>query len=82
MLHADDFGMNEAVNQGIVQGFSQGLLTSTAILALARFSMMRLAAKAPCRSSRAAKRITMESPDVVRRGRLATGANITIPALS
>ncbi len=32
VLHADDFGMNEAVTEGILQGFSQGLLTSTAIL--------------------------------------------------
>lgn len=32
VLHADDFGMNEAVTEGIVLGFSKGLLTSTAIL--------------------------------------------------
>lgn len=32
VLHADDFGMNEAVSRGILQGFSHGLLTSTAIL--------------------------------------------------
>lgn len=32
VLHADDFGMNEAVNRGILLGFSHGLLTSTAIL--------------------------------------------------
>jgi predicted glycoside hydrolase/deacetylase ChbG (UPF0249 family) len=32
VLHADDFGMNEAVTEGILQGFRQGLLTSTAIL--------------------------------------------------
>jgi predicted glycoside hydrolase/deacetylase ChbG (UPF0249 family) len=32
VLHADDFGMNEAVSRGILQGFMQGLLTSTSIL--------------------------------------------------
>jgi predicted glycoside hydrolase/deacetylase ChbG (UPF0249 family) len=32
VLHADDFGMNPAVNRGILAGFSHGLLTSTAIL--------------------------------------------------
>jgi len=33
VLHADDFGMNEAVNQGIITSFAEGLLTSTSILA-------------------------------------------------
>jgi predicted glycoside hydrolase/deacetylase ChbG (UPF0249 family) len=33
VLHADDFGMSEAVSRGIVQGFTHGLLTSTSILA-------------------------------------------------
>lgn len=33
VLHADDFGMNEAVNRGIVQAFREGLLTSTSLLA-------------------------------------------------
>lgn len=33
VLHADDFGMSPAINRGIVQGFSHGLLTSTSILA-------------------------------------------------
>jgi len=32
VLHADDFGMNAAVNAGILQGFTHGLLTSTSIL--------------------------------------------------
>ena len=32
VLHADDFGMNEAVSRGVLTGFRQGLLTSTAIL--------------------------------------------------
>lgn len=33
IFHADDFGMNEAVNQGILQSFREGLLTSTSLLA-------------------------------------------------
>lgn len=33
VLHADDFGMNAGVNQGIISSFSEGLLTSTSILA-------------------------------------------------
>jgi chitin disaccharide deacetylase len=32
VLHADDFGMNRAVNAGILRGFTQGLLTSTSIM--------------------------------------------------
>jgi predicted glycoside hydrolase/deacetylase ChbG (UPF0249 family) len=32
VLHADDLGMNPAVNRGILAGFTQGLLTSTAVL--------------------------------------------------
>ncbi len=33
VLHADDFGMNVAVNQGILLAFREGLLTSTSLLA-------------------------------------------------
>lgn len=33
VLHADDFGMNQAVNRGILQAFRNGLLTSTSMLA-------------------------------------------------
>ena len=33
VLHADDFGMNRAVTDGILRGFRQGLLTSTSLLA-------------------------------------------------
>lgn len=33
VLHADDFGMNEAVTQGILRAFTQGLLTSASVLA-------------------------------------------------
>jgi predicted glycoside hydrolase/deacetylase ChbG (UPF0249 family) len=31
-LHADDFGMNRAVSNGILHGFRHGLLTSTSVL--------------------------------------------------
>lgn len=33
VLHADDFGMNAAVNAGILAAFRRGLLTSTSLLA-------------------------------------------------
>lgn len=33
VLHADDFGMTDQVNTGIMRGFSHGLLTSTSLLA-------------------------------------------------
>ena len=33
VLHADDFGMNRAATDGILQGFEHGLLTSTSVLA-------------------------------------------------
>lgn len=33
VLHADDFGMNAAVNAGILQSFREGILTSTSLLA-------------------------------------------------
>lgn len=33
VLHADDFGMNGAVNAGILQAFRDGFLTSTSLLA-------------------------------------------------
>ncbi len=32
ILHADDFGMNRPVNEGILRGFRDGLLTSTSML--------------------------------------------------
>ncbi len=32
ILHADDFGMNAAVTDGILRGFDEGLLTSTSLL--------------------------------------------------
>jgi len=33
LLHADDYGMNLAINAGILRGFRHGLLTSTSLLA-------------------------------------------------
>lgn len=33
VLHADDFGMNKAVNAGILRAFRDGILTSTSLLA-------------------------------------------------
>ncbi|HLJ11512.1 MAG TPA: ChbG/HpnK family deacetylase [Planctomycetaceae bacterium] len=44
ILHADDFGMNDAVNRGIIDGFTHGLLTSTAVLANAPGCSSALAA--------------------------------------
>jgi predicted glycoside hydrolase/deacetylase ChbG (UPF0249 family) len=44
VLHADDFGMNSAVNSGIVQAFEDGLLTSASILPNAPATLEALAA--------------------------------------
>lgn len=33
VLHADDYGMNSAVNEGILRSFREGILTSTSLLA-------------------------------------------------
>ncbi|HEY5310970.1 MAG TPA: ChbG/HpnK family deacetylase [Pirellulales bacterium] len=44
MLHADDFGMNSAVNSGIVQAFEDGLLTSASILSNAPATLEALSA--------------------------------------
>jgi chitin disaccharide deacetylase len=43
VLHADDFGLNATVNQGIVRGFSEGLLTSTSLLVNAPDARMAVA---------------------------------------
>src|SRR5215469_14944413 len=32
VLHADDFGMNAAVTDGILRGFDEGMLTATSLL--------------------------------------------------
>jgi predicted glycoside hydrolase/deacetylase ChbG (UPF0249 family) len=44
VFHADDFGMNPAVNEGILRGFHDGLLTSTALLANAPAAFDAIAA--------------------------------------
>ena len=33
ILHADDFGFSAAINEGIIRGFTHGLLTSASVLA-------------------------------------------------
>src|SRR5262245_59394055 len=33
IVHADDFGLSEPVNRGILQAHQQGILTSTSIMA-------------------------------------------------
>ncbi|HEY4307871.1 MAG TPA: ChbG/HpnK family deacetylase [Pirellulales bacterium] len=38
VLHADDFGLNQAVTDGILRGFTHGLLTSTSLLANAPYA--------------------------------------------
>jgi predicted glycoside hydrolase/deacetylase ChbG (UPF0249 family) len=44
VLHADDYGMNPAVSDGILDGFQRGLLTSTSILSNAPDAARALAA--------------------------------------
>lgn len=44
VFHADDFGMNEAINRGIVRGFTHGLLTSTSLLSNAPHAIPALVA--------------------------------------
>lgn len=44
VLHADDFGLNQAVTDGILRGFTHGLLTSTSVLANAPYAAPALAA--------------------------------------
>lgn len=44
VLHADDFGLNRAVSQGILRGFTHGLLTSTSVLANAPYAAQALSA--------------------------------------
>ena len=42
VLHADDLGMNRAVNEGILRGFREGLLTSASLLANAPYAAATL----------------------------------------
>ncbi len=63
VLHADDFGMNRPVTDGIIRGFTDGLLTSTSLLANApdakralaqwrRLEVLQRAGRLPSASSR------------------------------
>ncbi|MGQ0633278.1 MAG: carbohydrate deacetylase [Planctomycetaceae bacterium] len=44
ILHADDLGYSDLVNEGIIQGFTHGLLTSTSVLTNANACQRALAA--------------------------------------
>ena len=44
VLHADDFGLNRAVSDGVLRGFSHGLLTSTSLLTNAPHAEASIAA--------------------------------------
>jgi predicted glycoside hydrolase/deacetylase ChbG (UPF0249 family) len=54
VLHADDFGLNAAVNEGILRGFTHGLLTSTSLLANAPEAKRAIAAWKALSQSQAA----------------------------
>lgn len=71
VFHADDFGMNAAVTDGILRGFTHGLLTSTSLLANAPDSEHALQAwqrleyqRAAARLPSAAARRTLQEPSV------------------
>ena len=65
ILHADDFGMNRAVSNGIVHGFRHGLLTSTSLLANAPDAARALSQWKALLAEQAAGRLP--SADVRRR---------------
>ena len=65
VLHADDLGMNQAVTDGILRGFRQGLLTSTSLLANAPDAIRALSQWKELTTDRAAGRLP--SADVRRR---------------
>ena len=44
VLHADDLGLNRAVTEGILRGFTHGLLTSTSVLANAPYAAQAIVA--------------------------------------
>ncbi|MFZ1935816.1 MAG: ChbG/HpnK family deacetylase [Thermoguttaceae bacterium] len=64
-LHADDFGMNQAVSDGILHGFRQGLSTSTSLLSNAPDAARALSHWKELLVERAAGRLP--SSDVRRR---------------
>lgn len=66
VLHADDLGMNEAVDSGIVEGFRDGLLTSAAVLAngpTAANAVAALSALNAAGSPRSSGRVQLSDPD-------------------
>ena len=66
VLHADDFGMNRSVTDGIIQGFRHGLLTSTSLLANAPDAERALRVWRTLEPQRTAGRL----PSLEARGRL------------
>jgi len=65
VLHADDFGMNRAVSDGVLHGFQHGLLTSTSLLANAPDAARALSQWKELLADQAAGRLP--SADVRRR---------------
>jgi predicted glycoside hydrolase/deacetylase ChbG (UPF0249 family) len=66
VLHADDFGMNRSVTDGIIDGFTHGLLTSTSLLANAPDAERALRVWRTLEPRRTAGRL----PSLEARGRL------------
>jgi len=66
VFHADDFGMNRSVTDGIIHGFTHGLLTSTSLLANAPDAERALRAWRTLELQRSAGRL----PSLEARGRL------------
>lgn len=62
VLHADDFGMNASVNEGILKSLREGLLTSTSLLANAPAAEQACAAWASLDKERAEGRLHSREP--------------------
>lgn len=62
VLHADDYGMNSSVNQGILQSFREGLLTSTSLLANAPAAESACEAWRTLDQDRSERRLTSADP--------------------
>lgn len=69
LLHADDFGFSRAVTDGILRGFSDGLLTSTSLMANAPAASEALEAWSPLQ----ARQAHGELPSASARQRLGDG---------
>jgi predicted glycoside hydrolase/deacetylase ChbG (UPF0249 family) len=61
ILHADDLGMNRQVTDGIMQGFRQGILTSTSLLANAPDAARALALWIQLINDQASARLPLHS---------------------